>query len=115
MTFVGGSVTILDNDGLSDQGVVEAPSLVRVGGTYILFFSSGCFTTSNYTVSYATSSDIKGPYERAAKPLFETGDYDLLAPGGMDIDLDGKHMLFHADYGHGRTLYEAFITSELTS
>lgn len=35
---------ILDNAGASDDGIVEAPSLVKApDNTYALFFSSGCY------------------------------------------------------------------------
>ncbi|TKA74484.1 hypothetical protein B0A55_06446 [Friedmanniomyces simplex] len=109
-TFQGSPKTILNNDGAADQGIVEAPSLAKSGSTYILFFSSGCFTTGNYNVNYATSDSITGSYKRAASPLFATGIDGLTAPGGADIFRDGKHMLFHANYGSGRALYEAIVT-----
>lgn len=101
--------TILENNGLADQGVIEAPSLVRAGSTYVLFFSSGCYTTPNYTVNYAISDSIKGPYTRASRPLFITGDNGLVAPGGMAIHSDAQHMLFHANSGNGRALHAATV------
>lgn len=116
VTLQGSPTTILNNDGAADQGVVEAPSLAHMGNTWVLFFSNSCFTTNGYTVSYATASSITGPYTRAARPLFQTGDYGLTAPGSADIDHDGKHLLFHANYGSlgslgtGRALYQAQIT-----
>ena len=79
---------------------------------YILFFSSGCFTTGNYTVNYATANSISSPYTRATLPLFVTGNYGLDGPGGMSIYQDAKHMVFHARYGNGRALYDAAITFE---
>lgn len=111
ITPQGDAVTILNNNGVADEGTIEGPSLVQVGGTYILFFSSGCFTTDNYTVNYATAKTIRGPYTRAAQPLFMSGDYGLYGPGGMSIYKDGKHMVFHARYGNGRALYNAVIAS----
>ncbi|KAK5140391.1 hypothetical protein LTR32_006792 [Rachicladosporium monterosium] len=125
-TLQGSPTTILNNNGASDQGIVEAPSIAKSGSTYVLFFSSGCFTygihartceppltsrrTGNYNVNYATSSSITGGYTRAASPLFDTGIDGLSAPGGADIFRDGKHMLFHANSGNGRALYEAVVT-----
>ena len=47
VTFTGAETIILDHDGLADGGVVENPSLVKVDSTYVLFFSPGCFNTSN--------------------------------------------------------------------
>lgn len=111
-TPIGPAYTLLNNRGLPDGGSVEAPSLVQTSdGTYILYFSSGCFLTENYTVNYATSTSITGPYTRADIPLFQTGDYGLVAPGGMTMFRDAKHMVFHARWGAGmnRALYVAEI------
>ena len=96
--------------GASDEGIVEAPSLVKYGSYYFLFFSSGCYTTGAYTVSYATSTSITGQYTRASSTLFSTGTDGLSAPGGADIYKDGGHLLFHANYGSGRALYQATVT-----
>lgn len=86
VTLDGAASTLLDNAGVSDDGVVEAPSLVKgPQGQYVLFFSSGCYSTPNYTVSYATASSVKGPYARRAQPLLKTGDMGLFAPGGADV------------------------------
>ena len=109
MTLQGSATTILDNNGAADQGIVEAPSLARYGNSWVLFFSNSCFTTGNYNVNYATASSITGPYTRAASPLFQTGQYGLTAPGGADIDHDGRHMLFHANQGSGRAMWQAQI------
>lgn len=98
LTPQGTSTTLLDNAGASDDGITEAPSLVKApSGRYFLFFSSGCFTTPDYTVSYAVSdSSITGPYVRAPSPLFRSGDDGLTAPGGADIWQDAEHLIFHA-------------------
>lgn len=89
--------------------MIEAPNLARSGKTWVLFFSSGCFTSPRYTVNYATASSIAGPYTRAAQPLFRTGERGLNAPGGMSIWGDAHHMVFHANYGFGRALYTARV------
>jgi beta-xylosidase len=111
VTSAGAATTILNNDGLVDQGVIEAPSLVKTtSGEYVLFFSSGCFDGDNYTVSYATSGSVTGPYTRQGV-LFETGIDNLVSPGGADVYLDCEHMLFHGDYPdiNTRALYTAVI------
>jgi len=109
---VGGPVTILNNNGLSDDGVTEAPSLVKTAeGEYVLFFSSGCYDGPDYNVNYATASNIDGPYTRRG-PLLKTGELGLYAPGGADVYWDGVHMLFHADLGttpNVRQMYTALI------
>ncbi|KAF4307405.1 hypothetical protein GTA08_BOTSDO04181 [Botryosphaeria dothidea] len=101
VTPVGDPVTILDNAGVSDDGLIEAPSLVKTwDGQYVLFFSSGCYSTQNYTLSYAfsTSGNVTGPYQRGDSPLLSTGDYDgtnLTSPGGADVHWDARRMVFH--------------------
>lgn len=105
----GSAVSLLDNNGPADDGVIEAPNLIRFGSAWVLFFSSGCFASPRYTVSYATASSVTGPYTRAPQPLLRTGDGDLKAPGGMSISIDGRHMLFHGNYGFGRALYAAEV------
>ncbi|KAJ5619319.1 Glycoside hydrolase family 43 [Penicillium lagena] len=82
----------------SDGPLVEAPNIIRrEDGTYILFYSSHCYTSLWYDVKYAHARSIRGPYTRAAQPLFETGDFDLQSPGGATVSLDGTKMVFHAD------------------
>lgn len=109
-TKQGSATTLLNHEGLGDDGILEAPVLIKVSGTYFLFFSSGCFTTSNYDVSYATASSVTGPYTRIATPLLKTGNSGLQAPGGADVTKTGDKIVFHANYGGGRALYTAGIT-----
>ncbi len=95
ITPIGGAVQILDRDDL-DGPLIEAPSLHRSDeGVYFLFFSSNCFTTPKYDVSYATASNIYGPYTKSARPLLVTSDADLTGPGGMDIVRGGDFIVFH--------------------
>lgn len=51
--------------------------------SYFLFYSTHCFTTTNYDIKYATSTSVKGPYTRANASFKETGDNGLTAPGGF--------------------------------
>ena len=75
----------------------------------MLFFSSGCYSGTQYTVSYATADAITGPYTRQGA-LLQGGSYGTTSPGGADIDSDGQHMVFHAGPVDGRQLYTAQIT-----
>jgi hypothetical protein len=92
VTLQGAPVQILDNLGAMDTGLVEAPSLVKSdSGEYVLFFSRNCYSSYNYSVSYATASNINGPYTRQGDLL--TGGIDgLSGPGGADVLWDGVHM-----------------------
>lgn len=88
-------VPILDRD-VQDGPLIEAPALHRSDeGIYFLFYSSNCFTTPLYDVSYATSKNIKGPYTRSNRPLLVSKDANLVGPGGLDIIAGGDMVVFH--------------------
>lgn len=113
VTFAGSATEILTNDA-NDGPLVEGPSLMKASdGTYVLFFSSNCYMTTDYDVSYATSSSVTGGYTKEL-PLFVSGTDGLLGPGGATADVDGQHMVFHgyasqADVGGRRAMYTATI------
>lgn len=80
------AVTILDR--IDEDGpLVEAPSLIKVGQTYTLFYSSGCTREKTYTVKYATASEITGPYTRRGT-LLKTGDLALEGPGSVTVRVE---------------------------
>ncbi|KAI4137119.1 MAG: hypothetical protein L6R39_007468, partial [Caloplaca ligustica] len=98
-TPVGDPITLLDRDD-ADGPLIEAPSLARsADGIYLLFFSSNCYNTDLYDVSYATASAIGGPYTKSKKPLLRSGDGGgvLKSPGGLDVAGDAMRFVFHAD------------------
>ena len=95
VTHIGNPVELLDRDDI-DGPLIEAPTLHRSPeGVYFLFYSSNCFTTPKYDVSYATATNILGPYTRSSRPLLVTNDADLVGPGGMDIIKGGDMIVFH--------------------
>ena len=126
--LIGSPRQIIDRDD-ADGPLVEAPSLVRVqsslaasGWMYVLFYSSGCYSSGQYNTMYATS--IKGifndgeDYHKADKPLLQTGspggssttNGKFYSPGGMQVGTDGARAVFHADegYSHGvRQMWKA--------
>ncbi|OJI81970.1 hypothetical protein ABZX51_001759 [Aspergillus tubingensis] len=107
VTPVGDPVQILTNEKV-DGPLVEAPDIIRTDrGIYYLFFSSHCYTSSKYSVKYAWSTSLKGPYTRAERPLFRTGDFGLKSPGGATASIDGSKIVFHAFCGDYRCMFAA--------
>lgn len=90
---IGDPIQLITN-GKADGPNVENPSLSYLGGKYVLFFSSQCFATTKYDVSYAIADKITGPYKKYG-PLFVTGTEGLSAPGGLDIAVNGNHSVWH--------------------
>ncbi|OLF06757.1 glycoside hydrolase [Actinophytocola xinjiangensis] len=110
ITFTGARRELLRNNRPEDQGVIEAPVLVRRASQYVLFYSAGVYTTGNYHTSYAVSGALNGPYTRAYRPLITTTTLDgaVNGPGGADVV--GNRIFFH---GHlaagGRGMYTAAL------
>lgn len=95
----GDGYEILTNEA-EDGPMVEAPALVHNPGTseWILFYNSGCFTTYNYKINYATASSIGGPYTRQGTLLStDSTSASVQLPGGIDVTADGKGAVFHGD------------------
>lgn len=115
ITQIGGPTQILDRDA-ADGPLVEAPSMVLApGGTYVLYFSSGCYTDDTYDTSYATSNSPTGPFTKTGTPLLVTGTKGVYGPGGTDADGDATHIAFHAysssgDVGTRRYLYTSTVS-----
>lgn len=111
VTKVNGPTQILDR-GPSDGPLVEAPSLMKdSAGTYVLFFSSNCYTSPDYDVSYATSQSVTSGYVKQPALLTKNNN-GLSGPGGATIATDGKHVAFHGQIGDDgrRAMYTATIT-----
>ena len=107
-TKVGAAVQILDRSHAAGP-LVEAPNLVRsADGKYVLFFSSNCFSTKWYDISYAIADKVEGPYVKAG-PFAVTGTAGLYSPGGASVTPDGTRMVFHAGKVGHRQMYTARI------
>ncbi|KAH8708957.1 hypothetical protein HC256_008887 [Beauveria bassiana] len=76
LTLLDAPKTILESEGRSNDGVVEAASLYKVpGGDFVVFYSAHCFSSDDYDI-YADHIGIYGP-------------------GHCDIDPNGVNMVFH--------------------
>ncbi|WP_285472989.1 family 43 glycosylhydrolase [Actinoplanes sp. NBRC 101535] len=96
-----GPVTQLIKQSKPFEGtLVEAPTLWKHAGTYVLFYSANFFGNGSYVSGYATSASLRGPYTKAEKPLMTTDAFagDVRGPGGQDIVTgpDGRdRIVFH--------------------
>jgi beta-xylosidase len=102
-TKIGSEKQILDRDD-GDGPLIEAPSLIHVGGVFFLFFSSGCYAETTYDLSYATADVVTGPYTKARAPnapLLVTRKNGLKAPGSACFSTGGTKMAFHGWLGDG--------------
>ncbi len=110
----GSAVSLIKQDRAFEGNVIEAPTLVKRAGHYILLYSAGNYSGDGYATSYAVSDSLTGPYIKAAAPLMTTDSFagTVRGPGGQDVVVgpDGRdHIVFHgwnSSYSY-RALYVA--------
>ncbi|GAM83614.1 hypothetical protein ANO11243_016020 [Dothideomycetidae sp. 11243] len=100
-TKIGAQSTLIANDPI-DGPDVEGPAMIKNAGSYVLFFSSNCYSTPLYDTSYAYSSSPTGGFVKSDLPLFVTGDLGMTGPGGVDVTVDGARMVMHSLQPDGR-------------
>ncbi|KAF2085715.1 glycoside hydrolase family 43 protein [Saccharata proteae CBS 121410] len=113
ITPIGNAYEVLDRDD-GDGPLVEAPSIMRTSdGRYILFFSSNCYSTINYDVTYAIADNVAGPYTKYGPLFVSQSTYGLWSPGGATIAADGQHLVFHAYLAAGSSI-RGMYTAEIS-
>ncbi len=87
LTLTSAPTELIRNDQLFEGPVVEAPTLIKNRGKYVLFYSSNVFSGGNYKTGYATSNSLAGPYTKAKEPLMTTDLFrgSVIGPGGQDV------------------------------
>ncbi len=84
-----------------EGAVIEAPTLVKRDGSYVLFYSANSYAGSAYAIGYATAPAITGPYTKHGEPLLSTSSSGgrYVGPGGQDVVTapDGTdRLVFHS-------------------
>jgi beta-xylosidase len=113
--LAGPRVALIQADRPEEANIVEAPSLVKHGAEYVLFYSGDTFNSGNYFVNYATATKLAGPF---VKHPGEFLNRDSLGgaytnPGGACAVVGGEHddLVFHASAGpHRRAMFVAGLS-----
>ena len=106
LTLVGDPVSLLRNDKPWQGRVVEAPTMIERGGSYVLFYSANHYgwestqRISSYGIGYATCAGPLGPCTDAPGNPFlaSTSQPCLSGPGHQTVfqSGDGDFLAFHA-------------------
>lgn len=87
-TKIGDPIELIDRDD-NDGPLIENPNLVHENGIYYLTFSSNWYNSKYYDVSFATATNVEGPYTKVLDPdapIIVTDDSKgLWGPGGADM------------------------------
>ncbi|GAA5051101.1 beta-xylosidase [Thermocatellispora tengchongensis] len=107
VTFAGPRRELIRNDHPAENGVIEAPVLVKRSNRYVLFYAGGSYTGNAYFTGYAVSSSLAGPFTKAERPLMTTDSLGgaVQGPGGADVL--GERIFFHGWVGRARWMYTA--------
>ncbi len=117
-----GSARLIKQDKDWEWNLVEAPTMRKVGSTYVLYYSAQYYGECEYRTSYATSSSPMSGFSKAPWPLMTdwTFNYQICGPGGQDVVTgpDGKpRIVFHGwKNGTDHTVpkgYRAMFVQEL--
>ena len=116
MTPLGKPFQILDRNE-ADGPLIEAPSLFynNESQLYFLTFSSNCYSTSYYDISFAYSSTLESTFVKSKQPLMTSESGPVLSPGGADMTADGRFALFHGtvDYIDGEPVRHLFAAESM--
>ncbi|WCO67625.1 glycoside hydrolase family 43 protein [Iamia majanohamensis] len=101
--IVGASIPLLTVDRPWEGGVVEAPTMQRLGGAWILLYSGGDWRTSGYATGYARCLGPLGPCAKPADNLVLQTDDVVEGPGGPSVfrTPDGRPMVAYAGWSPG--------------
>jgi beta-xylosidase len=99
-TLTGTPIELLRYDAPWENPLIEAPSIVRAGSTYFLFYSANWWNTNRYSIGYATATAVEGPYTKitTSKPWFAS-DAGVAGPGGQEWFTDTTGQLRMAYHG----------------
>lgn len=99
-TLTGPPTELIHNTQRFEGAVVEAPTLVKHGAKYYLFYSANDFGGGNYRTGWATATKLAGPYTKSDTELMTTDLFHgtVIGPGGQDIittRTGGTAIVFH--------------------
>lgn len=99
-SLTGPAVKLFKQTESWEGNLVEAPTLVKHGATYWMFYSANDYSGDAYAIGAASARSLEGPYTKNPEPFLtsaSSGDR-YYGPGGQDVisTPDGDVMFFHS-------------------
>lgn len=85
LALTGPAQPLLTVDRAFERGVVEAPTMVREGGTYVLVYAAAHWSSRSYTAASATCAGPRGPCTKPTDGRVLTSGARLAGPGGVEL------------------------------
>ncbi len=98
LRLVGRRVPIVKNDAGWEATTVEAPTMWRHDGTYLLFYSGNAYNTEQYAVGYAACRGPLGPCEDGPENPILSTRCGAVGPGHQAVVQVGARtwLVYHA-------------------
>ncbi|MGQ0480946.1 MAG: glycoside hydrolase family 43 protein [Pseudonocardia sp.] len=99
LTPSGERRALITADRPEEANIVEAPTLVRRDGKYVLLYSGNAYNSGGYFVNYATANSLAGPFVKSPGALLTKTTFGgMTNPGGQDVVPGTKndYLVFHA-------------------
>jgi len=97
-SLAGSPTSLIQADQRWEQGVVEAPAMVSMGGHQALFYSANDWNSRNYAIGFAQCATPAGPCTKSGGPVLAHHDA-VAGPGGAEFFMDAngtQWMAYHA-------------------
>ena len=99
-TLAGPATKLFKQTEAWEGNLVEAPTLIKHGETYLMFYSANDYGTDAYAIGVAASTSLLGPYKKQSEPFLSSsssGDR-YYGPGGQDVvtTSEGSVLFFHS-------------------
>ncbi len=85
-------------ENVSNERVVEGPTVIKDGEYYYLIYSANGYTNINYALGYAYSTSPTGPWTKKSKPFISRHNVGINGTGHGDLfqDTEGNwYYVFH--------------------
>lgn len=119
LTLAGDPKTLLTTSESWEGILVEAPTLIKQGGKYHLFYSANDYYSDQYAVGHAISDSLFGDYKKVPQPFLTSANLDekVIGPGGQDVILDqeGNWRVFFHGWNiskSARYMYSLLVSEE---
>lgn len=109
---VGEAKVLIGIDRPVEQGILDAPTLVKQKGTYWLFYSTGWFQSNKKDATYrvwaAPSKELWGEYKKPAEPVLKGKEGETYSPGHqclIQLKSGEWWMAYHGWNAEGEPMY----------
>lgn len=89
-----------ENTAEGKWGVSEGPTVVKLDGTYYMFYSCNDFRSIDYAMGYATAKSPLGPWKKHKKPIVSRHLTGENGPGHGDLFRDGDGRWMYVLHTH---------------